>query len=100
MLNEFKLIRRNESLQFTSGYSWATILFRFPRKRGDDLVAAEARVLEELKEETDANLGERLRVAVVASDGGHLEPIGDSKAPHMRPIDLSDELDQFADFVG
>ena len=56
--------------------------------------------MEELKEETDANLGERLWVAVVASDGGHLEPIGDSKAPHVRPLDLSDELDQFADFIG
>ena len=41
VLNEFKIIRRNKSLEFTSGYSWATILFRFPRKHGEDLLAAD-----------------------------------------------------------
>src|SRR5438093_6374254 len=44
VLNEFKIIRHNESLQFTYGYSWATILFRFPRKRRDDLVPAATRI--------------------------------------------------------
>ncbi len=37
LVTEFKTIKRNQSLEFTSGYSWTTILFKFPRKRGEAL---------------------------------------------------------------
>ena len=61
ILNEFAIIRRNESLDFTSGYSWVTILFRFSRKRGDDVRTAEARVQGELQDESNVDIGQRLR---------------------------------------
>jgi hypothetical protein len=99
VLNEFKIIRRSASLDFTSGYSWATIIFHFPRLPGEELHAAEVRIREDLREEEDTDIGARLLASVIASDGVHLEPTNNKGSPNVRPIDLSEELDEFADFI-
>ena len=50
---------------------------------------------------SDDEGGERLQVAVVASDGGHLKPVADSKsAPDVSPINPNDELKELADYLG
>lgn len=65
------------------------------------LEAARARVQQELRDASDEGIGPRLLAAVIAPDGGHSEPVGDSKSsPNVKPIDLKDELEHFADYMG
>lgn len=100
LANEFAIVRRNRSLEFTSGYSWATMLFTFPRKQGEAVEAARERVEQELREESDGAISERLRAALTACDGGHLEPVyGVEAEAKVKPIDIDDELEELADFL-
>ena len=41
----------------------------------------------------------RLVASVIASDGVHLGPTDNKESPNIRPIGLSEELDEFADFI-
>jgi len=75
------------------------IIFHFPRLAGEELHAAEVRIREDLREEEDTDIGARLLASVIALDGGHLEPTDNKGSPNVRPIDLSEELDEFADFI-
>jgi len=52
----------------------------------------------ERRDESDEGIGPRLLAAVIASDGGHLEPVGVLKSsPNVKPINRKHELEQFAD---
>lgn len=100
LVKEFEIIRRNESLEFTSGYTWATTLLGFPRKRGEALPAARKRTEQQLRDDVDGDIMERLRAAVIASDGGHMEPVYGARAEaKVKPIDAEDELEQLADYL-
>lgn len=80
LMKEFEIIRRSESLEFTSGYTWATTLLGFPRERAEALSAARERVERELRDDEAGDIVERLRAAVLASDGVHLEPVYGARA--------------------
>jgi len=100
LVKEFEIIRRNESLEFTSGYMWATTLLSFPRKRCEVLAAARERIEQELQDDEDGDIIDRLRVAVIASDGGHMEPVYGARAEaKVKPMDVEDELEQLADYL-
>jgi hypothetical protein len=98
--SEFETIRTSESLVFTSGYSWSTILFAFPRAHGEALEIARSRVEQELRGDSDSELGHHLRSMVIASNGGGLAPVGDERAAAKElPFDLEGELEEFADYM-
>ena len=100
LANEFETIRRDTSMEFTSGYSWAAILFGFTRMLEEGLAAARTRIEEELRDEANSGIGLRLRAALIAADGGHLEPVYGSRDEALaRPLDLEEELEELADYL-
>jgi hypothetical protein len=97
LVKEFEIIRRNESLGFTSSYTWATTLLGFPRPRGEALAAARERIEQELQDDEDGDIIQQLRAPVIASDGGHMEPVYGARAEaKVKPFDVEDEVEQLA----
>lgn len=97
VMGDFKLIRRNpDKLVFSSGYSWFAVLFAFPRKVDEPFVRAKVRFRRRLRRNPDDAV-DLLRAAVVAYEGGHLDPQLSDTSPEIKPVNLVDELERLVD---
>jgi hypothetical protein len=97
-LDSIRLILNEDSpLVMNSGYSWVVMLFRFVRRRGEDLDAASSRILANLA--VDDEIEQRLKKALVAVRGKRFSANGDKNPPTITKIDVDDELWSLADQI-